>query len=201
MKPLRVTLAALTCAALAAVLAPSSPAVSAGDQAPAAKAAPAKRYLYPGRVGQVTARMTKAQAVATGEMVADTPGACEGTTVPLRPTYPFNREYAVFVDEGGRITEMDVFGKHVRTPKAIGVGNTVAAVKKIYGAKLSAPKNIGYEQWGRFVSYGTGPNRLWIGFLFGEALVADGPLRSTDKITLVGVTRGSVRPALMIDGC
>lgn len=200
MKRLRLTLAALTCVVLSAVLTPAPAAVSAGGSAPSAKAAPAKRYIYAGQVGKVKSRMTIEQAVETGEMKANTPGACPDTTIPLRPTYPFNQEYVVFVGDDDKITEMDVFGKHVRTPKGIGVGNTVAAVKKVYGSKLSGSVNVGYEQWGRFVSSGTGANRVWIGFLFGEALVDDGPLKSTDKITLIGVSRGA-RPALMIDGC
>ena len=104
-------------------------------------------------------------------------------------------------EHSGEICVTEVFGRDVRTPGNIGVGNTVAAVKKTYGIKLGAPQNVGHGQWGRFVSYGTGGNRVWIGFLFGDALVADGPLKSTDKITLVGVSRGGGRPELMIDGC
>jgi hypothetical protein len=202
MKQPRLVLAALValiCAGLALVLAPTSPAVSAGDHA-AGPRATTKRYLYPGQVGQVKAGMTAAQAVATKEVKADTPGPCVGGTTPLRATYPFNHEYAVFVDDDGRVAEMDVFGKHVRTPQGIGVGNTLAAIKKAYGSKLGGPVEVGFGQWGRYVSYRTGANRVWIGFLFGDAFVADGPMRSTDKITLVGVSRG-VRPWLMIDGC
>ena len=152
-----------------------------------------------GQVGKTKAGMTVAAAAATGEFDQDVQNPpCD--PIRLRPTGVWKDRYVVFVNGADRISEMEVLGRRPRTLEGLGVGSTNAQVEAVYGSELSAPMNVGYLQWGRYVSQGTGAERRWIGFLFGDALVADGPLTSSDKVTLVGV-RKRFKPGLMIDGC
>ncbi len=157
------------------------------------------RVIKPGQVGQARTGMTHAQAMATGELnedVANPP--CE--PIRLQPKGPWKRQYVVLVDGRDRIAEIAVFGTRPRTVHGLGVGSTNREVRQAYGARLSPPREVGFGQWGRFVSRGTGADRRWIGFLFGDQMVDDGPLRPRDEVTLVGV-RSRVRPSLILDGC
>ncbi len=186
------TLAAAVCAA--ALLAGSTASGVGSSAAPAPS-----RDIKPAQVGKAKIGMTVAQAVATGQFnqdVANPP--CD--TIRLQPKGPWKRQYVVFVNGADRIVEMNVFGTRPRTVHGLGVGSTNAEVRQVYKSRLTAPKKVGFDQWGRFVQTGTGPDRKWIGFLFGKALVDDGPLRANDRVTLVGVTKGK-RPALILDGC
>ncbi len=181
--------------AVALLAAATSSGVGHSAAAPVAQS----RVIKPAQVGQAKIGMTVAQAVATGEFnqdVANPP--CD--TIRLQPNRPWKHQYVVFVNDADRIAEIDVFGSRPRTVRGLGVGSTNAEVRQVYGSRLSAPRKVGFDQWGRFVQTGTGPARTWIGFLFGEALVDDGPLRARDTVTLVGVTKGE-RPPLVLDGC
>jgi hypothetical protein len=162
-----------------------------------AERAPNVRLVKPGQVGKAQVGMTIAEAMATGEFDQDVPNPpCD--PVRLQPKNAWKNQYVVFADS--EITEMAVFGSRPRTGTGLGVGSSVREIRAVYGARLSEPKVVGFEQWGLFVKRGQGADRAWLGFLFGDALSADGPLRARDEVTLMGVTHGK-RPALMLDGC
>lgn len=170
-----------------------------GAAAASERQAPGKRVIRFGQVGKAKAGMTVAQGAATGELRKDAPGYCEDTTVPLRPKKPYGNQYVVFVVDG-RIVEMAVAGGRPRTVDGLGIDSLNSQVKKAYGKRLGKPVEAGFGQWARYVSRGKGANRTWIGFLFGQTFVDGGPLQPSDKVTLVGVSKGA-KPALIIDGC
>ncbi len=157
-----------------------------------------QRIIKPGKVGKARVGMTVAEAMATGQFDKNVPNPpCD--PIRLRPKKPFKRAYSVFVS-GGRIVEMAVGGTRPHTPSGLRVGSTYRQVKRAYGGLLSAPREVGYGQWGAFVHTGTGADRRWVGFLLGEAIVADGPVQGSDAVTLISVTKGQ-RPLLALDGC
>ena len=157
------------------------------------------RVVTPAKIGKARIGMTVAAAMATGQFNQDVPNPPCGP-ITLQPKKPFKRQYVVFVSDG-RIVEMDAQGSRMKTPTGVRMDSTYRRVKRAYGSDLSRPQEVGYGQWGVYVHTGKrGPNRKWLGFLFGEAYVADGPLSCTDTVTLMGVTKGK-RPALLLDGC
>ncbi|QCW50982.2 hypothetical protein FE634_12310 [Nocardioides dongxiaopingii] len=199
------TVRSLLAAAVAATVCSTTlVAATASAETPAERSAetpaPAPgRVIKPGQVGQAVAGMTVAEALATGEFDADVPAPpCD--PIRLRPKGVWRHQYAVLVNQQDRIAEIAVFGTRPRTVQGLGVGSTNREVKQAYGPRLSAPIEVGFGQWGRFVRRGTGAERRWIGFLFGEAFVADRPLRGRDEVTLVGV-RTRFKPGLVLDGC
>ena len=165
-------------------------------------ASTATRLVAPGRIGKARIGMTVDEAMATGQFnqnVVD-PLCDPDHTIYLQPKKPFKRQYVVFVADD-EIVEMNAGGDRMRTAKDVRTDSTYRKVKRAYGDKLTRPREVGYQQWGVFLPKGRkGPERRWIGFLFGEALVADGRLRGRDTVTLMGVTKGK-RPPLMLDGC
>jgi hypothetical protein len=163
----------------------------------AAERAVETRIVKPGQVGQALVGMTIAEAMATGEFNKDVPNPpCD--PVRLQPKGIWRNQYVVFAR--ARIKEMAVFGSRPRTRAGLGVGSTVREVREVYGSRISPPRVAGFDQWALFVKRGEGADRKWLGFLFGEALVADGRLRGRDTVTLMGVTKG-LRPSLILDGC
>jgi hypothetical protein len=187
---LRLALALLTTAALllsgAAVAAPPD----AADRAANA------RIVKPGQVGKAVVGMTIAEAMATGQFNQNQPNEpCP--PVPLQPKGSWKNQYTVFTSN--RIIGMAVFGTRPRTGTGLGVGSTVREVREVYGQRISDPRPAGFEQWALFVKRGKGADRMWLGFLFGEAST-DRNLRPRDKVTLMGVSKGK-RPDLILDGC
>ena len=169
---------------------------SPGDAESAAKQT---RVIKPAKIGKAKIGMTVAEAVATGQFNQDVPNPPCGP-ITLQPKKPYKRQYVVFVADD-RIVEMDAQGSRIRTPTGVRIDSTYRRVLRDYGSALSEPKEVGYGQWGAYVHKGKrGPDRKWLGFLFGEAYVADGPLQRSDTVTLMGVTKGK-RPALLLDGC
>lgn len=156
------------------------------------------RIIRPGQVGKAKAGMTIAQAMATGELDKNVPNPPCGV-IRLQPKAPYAFQYVVLT-AGGKIVEMAVEKRRPQTRYGLRVGSTAEQVASDYGTALSPAVEAGYGQWARFVKVGTGADRRWIGFLFGEALVEDGPLAPTDPVTLIGVSKGK-RPGLMLDGC
>lgn len=157
------------------------------------------RLVAPARIGKARIGMTVAEAMATGQFNQDVDNPpCD--PIDLQPKKPFKRQYVVFVADDA-IVEMDAWGTRMRTAKNVRVDSTYRKVKRAYGARLSRPREVGYGQWGVYLPKGAkGPDRRWIGFLFGDALVAEGRLVDRDRVTLMGVTKGK-RPPLMLDGC
>lgn len=157
------------------------------------------RVVKPAKVGRARVGMTVKQAMATGQFNKNVPNEpCD--PIKLQPKKPYNRQYVVFVARR-KIVEMDVGGTKPVTPTGVRVGSTYRQVKRAYPGKVSAPEEVGYGQWGVYVHRGKeGPDRKWLGFLFGKAAVGDGPLQRTDRVTLMGVTKDE-RPPLLLDGC
>jgi hypothetical protein len=187
---LRLALALLTTAALLV----SGAAVAA--QPDAADRAANARIVKPGQVGKAVVGMTIAEAMATGQFNQNAPNEpCP--PVPLQPKGSWKNQYTVFTSN--TITGMAVFGTRPRTGTGLGVGSTVREVREVYGQRISAPRTAGFEQWALFVKRGKGADRMWLGFLFGEA-PTDRNLRPRDKVTLMGVSKGK-RPDLILDGC
>ena len=157
------------------------------------------RVVAPARIGKATIGMTVAEAMATGQFNADVANPpCD--PIPLQPKKPYKRQYVVLVSDD-RIVEMDAWGHRMRTATGVRTGSTYRKVKRSYPGAVSRPREVGYGQWGVYVSRGKkGPGRRWIGFLFGNAAVEDGPLAKSDTVTLMGVTKGK-RPPLLLDGC
>ena len=157
------------------------------------------RIVAPARIGKARIGMTVAEAMATGQFNQDVENPpCD--PIALQPKKPFKRQYVVFVADD-EIVEMDAVRKRMRTAKNVRVDSTYRKVKNAYGDDLTRPREVGYGQWGVYLHKGPkGPDRRWIGFLFGEAYVADGRLGNRDTVTLMGVTRGK-RPPLLFDGC
>ena len=137
--------------------------------------------------------------MATGEFKQDVPNPpCD--PIKLQPTKSYRTQYVVSVADD-RIVEMNATGDDMATPTGTRIYSTYRRIERDYGAALSKPREVGYGQWGVYLHRGKkGPNRRWIGFLFGEALVEDGALGRNDIMTLMGVTKGK-RPPLMLDGC
>lgn len=156
-----------------------------------------RRVAKPGQIGRAKVGMSVRDAMATDEFNKNVPNPPCGT-LKLQPKGSWKKQYLVFAT--GRIKEMDAFGNRVRTSHGLGVGSTVREVRKVYGDKVSAPRKAGYGQWALFVKKQDGKATRWLGFLFGDAYTADGPLKPRDKVTLLGVTK-NVRPSLMVDGC
>jgi hypothetical protein len=164
---------------------------------PADRAA-GSRVVKPGQVGKAMVGMTVAEAMATGQFdknVANPP--CD--PVRLQPKGAWRNQYVVFAR--ARIKEMAVFGTRPRTKAGLGVGSTVREVREVYGKRISAPRVAGFDQWALYVRRGKGTDRKWLGFLFGKTTAPEGKLRPRHKVTLMGVTKGKRRPALMLDGC
>lgn len=203
--PLGLLLVALLLSGLPPALAPSYAATSARpagavvDADSARDVAPTPRVIRFGQVGKAKAGMSVAQGAATGELRKNAPGYCTGSTLPLRPRKPYANQYVVLTVDG-RIAEMDVVLGRPRTQYGLRIGSLNEQVKSDYGRALSKPVKAGFGQWARFVSKGTGANRTWIGFLFGQAFVEDGVLTPGDEVTLIGVSKGA-RPDLILDGC
>lgn len=169
------------------------------DDAPAAvRRALDVRPVRPGRIGRTRAGMTIAQAFATGEFRRNVPNPPCGK-VRLQPTGAWKHRYVV-LSAKNKVVEMDVFGRRPRTGAGLGVGSTAGEVFAEYGGQMSDPQEWGYGQWATFVRDDAGGKRRWLGFLFGRALVDDGPLMNTDQVTLLGVRTGA-KPGLMLDGC
>ncbi len=156
------------------------------------------RIIKPAQVGKAKIGMTVKEAMATGQFNKNVPNPPCGP-IRLQPKKPFRYAYVVGVRHG-KIIAMDVTRPRPHTPAGLRVGSTYRQVKKVYGARLSQPTEVGYGQWGAYVGRGKGAERRWIGFLFGEAFVDERPVRGRDKVTLIGVTKGE-RPPLMLDGC
>lgn len=157
------------------------------------------RIVKPARIGKARIGMTVQEAVATGQFNknVDNP-PCD--PIKLQPKKPYKKQYVVFVS-GKRIVEMDAGGHKVETSTGVRIDSTYRQVKQAYGAALSKPREVGYEQWGAYVHTGAkGADRKWLGFLFGGAAVDNGPLAKDDTVTLMGVTTGK-RPPLALDGC
>ena len=158
-----------------------------------------KRVIKPGQVGKALTGMTVAQAMATGQFNKDVPAPpCD--PIRLQPKGPWKNQYFVTVNANNRISEINVFGSRPRTVHGLGVGSTNAEIKEVYRGRLTAPEEVGFGQWGRYVKKGAGPDRRWIGFLFGDAFVDDGALKPQDTVTFVGV-RSRFKPGLIADGC
>ncbi len=188
MKP-RLPVALLTAAALL-LAGPAAASVQPADRAANA------RVVKPGQIGKALVGMTIAEAMATGEFnqdVANEP--CE--PVKLQPKGAWKSQYVVFADT--EITGMMVTGSRPRTAAGLGVGSTVREVREVYGARISPPRESGFDQWALFVKRGEGADRRWLGFLFGEAST-DRRLRGRDQATHLGVSVGK-RPDLYLDGC
>lgn len=154
--------------------------------------APSALLITPGAVGPVRAGMTKAQALATGYVVADVPVPVDGC--PVRPL-SWRDEYAGIVDvltsQAGDVVSIGVRQPGPRTRSGFGVGSTWGSLKAV----TSEPQEAGYGQTGAFVQ--ESGDGSWIGFLIDTPV---DQLTDDDVVTLVEVTRGD-RPGLMRDGC
>ena len=191
---LRLPVALLSATAL--LLAGPGAAAAGPPSADPADRAAAGRVVKPGQIGKAVVGMTIAQAMATGELNQDVDNdPCE--PVRLQPKGSWKRQYVVFADT--EITGMMVTGSRPRTAAGLGAGSTVREVREVYGTRISPPRESGFEQWGLFVKRGSGADRRWLGFLFGEAST-DRKLRGRDKVTHLGVSVGK-RPDLYLDGC
>lgn len=195
-----ITTLTLAVATAAAALTTTSSA-STADPARSASSArvAADRPITPAKIGKARIGMTVDEAMATGQFKQDVPNPpCD--PIELQPTKPYTHQYVVLVADD-RIVEMDAYGGDMHTSTDARVYSTYKRVQHDYGDRLSPPREVGFEQWGVFVHRGPkGPDRRWIGFLFGDAAVQDGPLGPNDIVSLIGVTRGA-RPPLMLDGC
>jgi hypothetical protein len=168
------------------------------DARPRVRAA-GQRLVRPARIGKARVGMTVAEAMATGQFKQDVPNPpCD--PIALQPTKPYKNQYVVFVADG-RIVEMNAGGSDMATPTGARIFSTYRRLQRDYGTALTAPREVGFGQWGVYLSKGSrGPDRKWLGFLFGEAFVEDGELGRNDVVTLMGVTKGK-RPPLILDGC
>jgi hypothetical protein len=154
---------------------------------------PAERLtITPGAVGPVRVGMTKAQAVATGYLVADVAAPADGC-----PTRPLNwrDEYLNALDlqtaGNGEVLSIGVRGEGVDTADGFGVGTTWGELR----SSVSEPEAAGYGQTGVYVR--DQATAGWIGYLFD-----DSPEKLTDASTVsfVEVTKGG-QPSLVRDGC
>lgn len=191
---LRLPIALLSSVALL-LAGPVAATASSATADPADRAA-SGRIVKPGQIGKAVVGMTVAEAMATGEFNQDVDNdPCE--PVRLQPKGSWKSQYVVFADT--EITGMMVTGSRPRTAMGLGVGSTVREVREVYGARISPPRESGFEQWALFVKRGAGADRKWLGFLFGEAST-DRKLRGRDTVTHMGVSVGK-RPDLYLDGC
>lgn len=191
---LRLPIALLSAAALMLAGPVASPA-SSSTADPADRAA-SGRIVKPGQIGKAEVGMSIAEAMATGEFNQDVENEpCEPIT--LQPKGSWKNQYVVFAET--EITGMMVTGSRPRTGAGLGVGSTVREVREVYGARISPPRESGFEQWALFVKRGSGADRKWLGFLFGDAST-DRKLRGRDKVTHMGVSVAK-RPDLYLDGC
>ena len=165
------------------------------------RAASAKgpRLVRPAKIGKAKVGMTVEEAMATGQFKQDVPNPpCD--PIELQPTKRYKTQYVVSVADD-RIVEMNATGDDMATPTGTRIYSTYRRIERDYGAALSKPREVGYGQWGVYLHRGKkGPNRKWLGFLFGESYVEDGELGNNDIVTLLGVTKGK-RPPLILDGC
>ena len=172
--------------------APSGP----ESQASGSQASDSQRRLVvaPGRIGPAKAGMTVRRAMRTGMFRRNVPNPPCGR-IKLQPKGKLKRHMDTVVVRG-RLVEMGVFTKRLRTRQKTGVGTQLRRLRKVYGKRLSRPRKAGYGQWAVYVDR----KRRHIGFLLGNAYVADGKPGPRRKVTFMAVNRGK-RPNLMRDGC
>ncbi len=173
---------------------PTVPATTAPTGIASGEPIPKKLDVAPGRVGPVTAGMTKAQAVATGYFDKDVEvgGDVCHHIEPLQWKKAYQDNLDVLTTDAGSIASIGVRGS-LRTTKGVGVGSTLGQINTAYGAAVSPAVEAGYGQTGVYVNTG----QDWLGFLVDVPFSQVSP---ASKVTFMEVTRG-VKPDLMRDGC
>ena len=146
-----------------------------------------------GQLGPAKSGMTEAQALATGLFRANAPAPVDGCPAPPLEWKKAFAGVDVYTAKG-RVTSLGVMGKGPKTADGMRVGSTLLQVKNAY-PDLVGPETAGYGQVGAWAKSGD----RWIGFLFGE--VTDKTITEDAAVTFIEVTRGSVRPDLIRDGC
>lgn len=147
-----------------------------------------------GALGPVKIGMSVAQAKATKMFAAEAPAPVEGCPAPTLIWKKQFKNVDVIASEDQGVVSMGVRGPGPKTKKGIGVGSTLAALKKTYGAEVMGPTNAGFQQSGAWVKRGDS----WIGFLFNPPTSA---LTDASKISFIEVGKGEKPPELIRDGC
>lgn len=133
---------------------PASTESSSGsaEGSPAPSEAPAEGLEFtPGGYGPLRAGMTAEEALATGLVERRAEPGCTGT-IWMAPAY--DDIYLDFNDDGDRVFLIGSYTRGPVTDSGVGVGSTVAELKRAYGAKLSAPELNDYLQWAFTVQRG-----------------------------------------------
>ena len=167
---------------------------STASDAPTKADSERRLVVGPGRVGPAKAGMTVRRAMRTGMFRRNVPNPPCGR-IKLQPKGKLKRHMDAVVVRG-RLVEMGVFTKRLRTRQKAGVGTSLRRLRRVYGKRLSRPRKTGYDQWGVYVDR----KRRHIGFLLGKAYVADGKPGPRRKVTFMAVNKGK-RPNLIRDGC
>lgn len=168
----------------------SSPSAASSAESPKGAAGLLIGY---GSVGPAKVGMSKADALATGVFEAGAPAPVDGCpTPPLSWKEPFKKDVDVLTLDSGAIASLGVSGKGPKTEAGVGIGSTLADLKKAYD-NLTGPAEAGYGQSGAYVEDGD----AWIGFLFNEAPAA---MKDSSVVTFIEVSKGN-KPGLMRDGC
>src|SRR5690625_3579349 len=143
--------------------APATTNVATASHATQSSDSQRRLVVAPGRIGRAKAGMTVRRAVRTGMLRRNGADPPRGR-VQLPPKGKRKRHMDTVVLRG-RLVEMGVLTKRLRTRQNTGVGTPLRRLRKVYGKRLSRPLKAGYGQWAVYVDR----KRRHIGFLLGKA--------------------------------